>query len=307
MLTPERGVVEGDIKQINFNKTISVIDVADPTVDELKEIHHIFSIPTSDIRHCLDLNESARIRQAKDYALIIYSQAHCNEEAKRCGPIGIFLTKRYMIIIHTDKLNFFEELQANPQTAVQMFHAGADIILLRLFYHLIKGKEKMLENIEESLEMIENDVMTGKDNARVQQRIFALKNSSLYLKKSVSGNRNVITELIKNVPLIREKSLFIDLNIELMQINETLEICRERLTTILEVHVSNVSNRINAVMKYLTAVTAVLLVPTVITSAYGMNIKLPFQEHAQAFWIIAGILVISSMITLFFFYNKKWI
>jgi magnesium transporter len=60
-------------------------------------------------------------------------------------------------------------------------------------------------------------------------------------------------------------------------------------------------------MKYLTAVTAVLLVPMLITGLYGMNVALPLQKHSQAFWIITGMLVISSMITLFFFYNKKWI
>ena len=299
-------VVESNLKHVNLKRNIALVDVTNPSLSEINQLHEKFKISVSDIKACLDHYESPRMKQTKEYTLIIYSQAHCEEDLKRCGPIGFFFTRRHLIAIHLNKLAFVDELDLNAEMTKHMFHAGTEIILLRILYELIKTKHKLLEIIEDSLESIEDDVVTT-THENVVRRIFALKNRLLYLKKSVSGNRSAINDLIKDVPSIKEKALFAELNVETMQVNDTLEIYRERLTSILEIHTGNVSNKINVAMKYFTVIASVLLLPMLITGLYGMNVLLPFQRHQQAFWIVMGIIIACIVVMLLIFNNKKWL
>ncbi len=299
-------VVESNLKQVNLKRNISLVDVTNPSLSEVNQLHERFKISIADINACLDNYESPRIKQTKEYTLIIYSQSHCEEDLKRCGPIGFFFTRRHLIAIHLSKLPFIDELDLNADMTKHMFHNGTEIILLRILYNLIKSKHKLLEVIEDSLESIEDDVLSAA-HEHIVKRIFALKNKLLYLKKSVSGNRSVINDLIKDVPAIKEKALFAELNVETMQVSDTLEIYRERLTSILEINTGNISNKINVVMKYFTVIASVLLLPMLITGLYGMNVVLPFQEHQQAFWIVFGIIIACIVVMLLVFNNKKWL
>lgn len=77
------------------------------------------------------------------------------------------------------------------------------------------------------------------------------------------------------------------------------------LTGTLDAFASVISNNLNNVMRFLTSVTIVLMVPTLVASIYGMNIRLPFQGHANAFAITSSISIILSIITIIFFTRRR--
>ena len=88
-----------------------------------------------------------------------------------------------------------------------------------------------------------------------------------------------------------------DAMVEYQQALETATIHANILNGTLDTFASLINNNLNNVMKYLTVVTIFLAVPTLITSAYGMNIKLPFVEGAgdsKVFWILAAISACST-------------
>ena len=70
---------------------------------------------------------------------------------------------------------------------------------------------------------------------------------------------------------------------------------------------SIISNNMNTVMKMLTGVTIILMIPNIITSAYGMNIDLPFADSAFAFMSIVGITVVLSVLVWTLFIKKRWL
>ena len=69
---------------------------------------------------------------------------------------------------------------------------------------------------------------------------------------------------------------------------------------------SVISNNLNVVLKFLTAVTIILMIPTLIASMYGMNIRLPFQDHPYAFLINIGISFTLTLISTIIFIKRKW-
>ena len=86
-------ITETVLKNLNLARNTSLIDVTNPSLKEIRELHERFHIATADINACLDPYESPRIKQTKHYTLIIYSEYHCNEILKKCAPIGFFFTK----------------------------------------------------------------------------------------------------------------------------------------------------------------------------------------------------------------------
>jgi len=299
-------VSESTLRNIHTTRNISIIDLHNPTPADIRAVHEKFHIHLRDINYCLDPFERSRIKQAKDYTLIIYGQVYCGGELKRCSPIGFFFTKKYLIMVHRGSLKFVDDLKAHNDETKRLFHEGTEFILYRALYSLIKEMATATEIMGDELENIEDDVLAGDDNSLMHD-IFSLRNRLLYLRKAASGNRDVINGIIKDAPMIKEKSLFADINIEIAQLHDLIEIYRERLTSIVEIHMSMTSNKINIIMKYFTVIASVLLLPMLITGLYGMNVLLPFQKHPQAFWIVIAFILACMFIMLLFFSKKKWL
>jgi magnesium transporter len=102
---------------------------------------------------------------------------------------------------------------------------------------------------------------------------------------------------------------FRDVYDHLVRVADDVLIFQDRITGMLDAHLSNVSNRLNEVMKVLTVVSTVLMPLTLLTSVYGMNVPLPQfagGEHAQ-FWWLFGIMVVTAVAMLAMFRRRRWI
>jgi magnesium transporter len=84
---------------------------------------------------------------------------------------------------------------------------------------------------------------------------------------------------------------------------------QDRITGVLEAHLSNVSNRLNEVMKVLTIVSTIFMPLTLLTGVYGMNVDLPRLPGGPAaqFWWVIGIMLATMVVMLAVFRRKRWI
>jgi len=113
--------------------------------------------------------------------------------------------------------------------------------------------------------------------------------------------RNNLSEDIKE----REYELIEDVNIEIRQAIEMAKIYSNILGNMMGAHSSIISNNLNITIRYLTTVTIILSLPILVASIYGMNVPLPFQDNAHAFWIVTIIALLLSVLGVFFFRKKN--
>ena len=102
---------------------------------------------------------------------------------------------------------------------------------------------------------------------------------------------------------------FRDVYDHLVRLSDEAMFFQDRITSILDAHLSAVSNQLNQVMKVLTIIATLFMPLTVLTGMYGMNVPLPHLpggEHAQ-FWWVCGIMFTLSAVMLGFFRRKGWI
>ena len=103
-----------------------------------------------------------------------------------------------------------------------------------------------------------------------------------------------------------EREFLHDLIVDTSQALEMANIYTNILTSTLDAFASIISNNLNNVMKRLTSITIILSVPVLVASIYGMNVDIPFQHSAHAFYIPVLLSIGVSVVISWYFMKKKW-
>ena len=146
------------------------------------------------------------------------------------------------------------------------------------------------------------------ENKEIMQ-ILGLEKSLVYFTTSLRSNETVLekllrTEKIKKYP--EDEDLLEDVIVENKQAIEIAKIYSDILSGTMDAFASVISNNLNVVMKFLSTVTIVLSIPTMIASFYGMNFShIPLGDNPYGSYIITAITLIVTVFIVFFFKKKN--
>ena len=166
-------------------------------------------------------------------------------------------------------------------------------------------------SFSERLDKLENEVFE-KPEPELARRILNFKQDVASLRQVVLPQRDAVGRLARReFPLISEQLAyrFRDVHDHLVRLSDEAMFFQDRITSILDAHLSAVSNQLNSVMKVLTIIATLFMPLTVFTGMYGMNVTLPHLpggERAQ-FWWILGIMLACLRGMLGFFRARSWI
>jgi magnesium transporter len=144
------------------------------------------------------------------------------------------------------------------------------------------------------------------------RELLGLKRDIAALRRVALPQRDSIGRLARReFPEIGEKLAyrFRDVYDHLVRITDEALFLQDRVTGLLDAHLSNQSNRLNQVMKVLTVIATIFMPLTVLTGMFGMNVELPGfpgSLRAQFWWIVAMMLVLSGVM-LWFFRRRRWL
>jgi magnesium transporter len=133
----------------------------------------------------------------------------------------------------------------------------------------------------------------------------------VYFSTSLKGN-DILTNRLRNLKNLKEvldedmEELFEDVEIEVKQAQETTKIHNDILNGMMDSYASVVSNNLNIIMKQLTSISIILMIPTLIASLYGMNVPNTFQNNHFGFWIIILLSILFSGAGIMLFKKRKW-
>ena len=129
------------------------------------------------------------------------------------------------------------------------------------------------------------------------KNMMKLQRTLVFFNTSLQGNNTVVGRLEHVYGNGFDADLLEDVEIELKQADNTANIYSNILSSSMDSFSSIISNNVNAIMKKMTAVSIVLMVPTLIASFYGMNVEITYGNHPYVFWLIlGGSLLLSSIL-----------
>jgi magnesium transporter len=176
---------------------------------------------------------------------------------------------------------------------------------------MIDNYRPEVEKLGAQLDDIENEVFEN-PNQRLARRILNFKKDVASLRQVVLPQRDAVGRLARReFPLITEQLAyrFRDVHDHLVRLSDEAMFFQDRITSILDAHLSAVSNQLNSVMKVLTIIATLFMPLTVLTGMWGMNVPLPKFPGGDAaqFWWIVGVMLGSSAGMIYYFRRKGWI
>ena len=289
------------------------IDVIAPSTEEVERLHEEFDIDLQDVADCLDPNERARVEIDESYDLLVLRSVLAEQKnGKRVVsrietmPIGIFVVKNKIITVRIGtSFNYDEltvDLKRKPKT-----ESKEDLFLLlvrkvnRDIERRVRPMERIIANIQEKI--LEDEADEIADDA------FTLSNGLIVLNTTLLSNLNAMSMLsrAKKLHLTKEKlDIAEDLENDIAQLYEMTTIYREIMSNVLDAYESALANSLQVVMKTLTTISLILILPLMITALFSMNLALPFDElDPFAFWMVAGLSAVAVVGLWAFFRLKK--
>lgn len=193
---------------------------------------------------------------------------------------------------------------------------GPDYLLYAIIDTVCDSYFPVLEKYGEKLDELEDKIFdkSSKNNAK---QIHAIKRDIIAIRRAVWPLRDAVASLYRDkMPMITEETQFHlrDCYDHVLRIMDLVETSREYSQDLMDLHLSNVSNRMNEVMKTLTIITAAIMAPTLIAGIYGMNFNpavsafnMPELNWPYGYPMALFLMVASALTALLYFRSRGWL
>lgn len=279
---------ELELNQADNNSWIKLIK---PTEEELQQVSQVTGCPSDFLAAALDENEHSRIELEDDFILIVINIPFLVSKNKfDTIPIGIIFSTTYFITICLQEnkiLDYFDNKNSKKFSTAKRTNFLFTMLLKNAEYYL-----RYMRYINTLTDDLELSLRKSMKNQSLFQ-LFELERSLVYFITALKDN-NVVTEKLlrlqknKNIQELitiseDDEDLLEDAIIENKQAIEMVEMHSNILGGMMDAFASIISNNLNIVMKFLTSVTIILAIPTMIASFWGMNVDVPFKDHPGGF------------------------
>ncbi|MDD3626660.1 MAG: magnesium transporter CorA family protein [bacterium] len=297
-----------NLKEVQEYEENCWINISDAAKNEVDSLSLLLGIPIEFLSYPLDINERARIEIDEGCMLIILRIPIREDEESEIpfntATLGLVVKDKIIISVSSRRTNIFDEF---IEGKVKNFDTGKRIeFLLKLFYKISFLYLKDLKEINNMTNSIERELHKSMKNEELI-RLLNIEKSLVFFTTSLKENE-IMMERFQRVQLYNlddeAADLLEDVIIENKQAIEMANIYSNILSGMMDAFASVISNNLNVVMKVLTSITIILMLPTLVASIYGMNIHLPFQESPHAFAITMGFSLLLSVIGMLIFWKR---
>ncbi len=285
------------------------INVECPTDNDRTFLTDELGIPAPFLNDIEDVDERPRIEIEEGWFLIILRLPYKSEELSlpySTVPLGIIFKNDVFVSVcfyQTEMISDFIHYTVRKNQEIQN---NFDLVL-KLSLSSSVWFLKYLKQINQKIRVAENTLEKSIKNEDLQT-LLQIEKCLVFFTTSLKGN-DILIHRVKNLKDYKETfdpELLEDVEIELRQAQETTNIYSDILSGMMDAYASVISNNLNVIMKRLTSISIILMIPTLIASLYGMNVPNAFENNKLGFWMVLLIsFIISISITLIFRW-KKW-
>ena len=285
------------------------INIECPDAADFHFLQEQLKVPQSFLNDIADTDERPRIDNEGNWLLTILRIPIVERNSTisyTTVPIGIITNNEILVSVcyrSTDMIPDFIEHTRRKEIAVPNKYE----FILRLIYSSAVWYLKYLKQIYNEVSSAEKELQRSIRNEDLL-RLMNLQKCLVYFNTSIRGNEMMISKLPK---IFHEKDyqnpeLLDDVMIELRQAHNMVNIYSDILTGTMDAFASIISNNVNTIMKRMTSLSIVLMVPTLIASFYGMNVDIHIEQIPHAFSLIVFFSILLSALAFIIFRKIKW-
>jgi magnesium transporter len=288
------------------------VDLQNPTEEEGRVLSNYFHFHELSVEDALGEILHPKIEPYNGYIYLVLHgiDFQAPQHEFKTHEVDFFLSEKYLVTVHDETSRSISRLLEVCPKHDFILAEGTDAMLHRILDSMVDNYRPEVEKLEQRLDDVENRVFERPGQNDIK-RILGLKKDVGSLRRVVTPQRDVVARLARReFPVITEaiSYRFRDVYDHLVRLTEDANIFLDRVTGILDAHLSFTSNRLNQVMKVLTIISTIFMPMTVLTGMYGMNVTLPHfpgGDGAQFWWVFAIMAAIAGVLLLMF-RRKRW-
>ncbi|MCF8069763.1 MAG: magnesium/cobalt transporter CorA [Desulfobacterales bacterium] len=278
----------------------------------IEQIGNIFSLHPLVLEDIVNTGHRPKVEEHDDYFFIVLKMLYLDKDKALCSEqVSLILGEHFLITfqeIEGDVFSAVRERIKNGKGRIRKM--DCDYLAYALIDAIVDHYIHIMGEAGDQIEMVELELETD-PTQQTMEKLHSIKREMLYLRKRIMPVREMLNLLIKSEsPLIQEKTVvfFRDVYDHINHVIDTIETFRDLLSSMLDLYLSIVSNRMNEVMKVLTIIATIFIPITFVAGIYGMNFEnmpeLKWSFGYSMVWIIIGVV---TGVMLIYFKRKKWL
>lgn len=292
------------------------IDVTAPTPQDVnaigKEYAYIHPLNLEDL---LSPIERPKLDLDDDYLFVVlhFPLWDATQRLTRAREVDIILGRGYVVTIHDGTLkpltNLFDQCNSNEETKSQVLGGAAGHAFYVIIDRLVDYILPILRKVDANIRDLEEKIFTT-DSRKVIRDIAVHRRDIIALRRIIRQQIPIMEVLEKTEhPILHEdlEEYFGDIVDHIFKARDIIDENAEIITGLAETADTLASHRINEVMRILTVISVIMLPLTLVSSIYGMNVDLPFEQDPNAFIIVSGGMVFITLIMLIYFRRRDWL
>ncbi|MCQ2113027.1 MAG: magnesium transporter CorA family protein [Bacteroidaceae bacterium] len=303
----------------NFNKGIKHLDqwqsgcwiqVTCPVEEDVKYLVDELQIPDYFVEDISDTDERARYDYDEGWLMIILRIPHLKNITSRSPyttiPLGILVKDDKIITICHQETKMMVDFISHQMRRAEGFIDATDLVF-RLFLSASVWYLKYLKQVNGLIEKAKRNLDRNIDNKDLTS-LSRLQDSLTYFATSIRGNETLLSKLKFRLPVDDlDAELIEDVNIEMQQAREMTAIYTNILDSTMDTYANLINNNMNRVMRLLTSLNMIIMLPTLVASLFGMNLINGMEKSSWGFIVAIIISIIITVIGWWYFRRKQWL
>jgi len=289
------------------------VDIVSPGEDERRILSDVFHFHPLAVEDALTAIHHPKIESYPHYLYLILHGIDFQQDEHwfATRDVDFFLGRNYLVTVHDGHSQSIEALKALCEQHDHMLDEGPVALMHRIVDSMVDNYRPEIEGLEDDIDRLEDEAILSRHENLIRD-ILALKRDLGSLRRVVIPQRDAVGRLARReFPQINDEMAFRfrDVHDNLVRLSDESILLHDRVTGILEAHLSTISNRLNRVMKVLTVMSTIFLPLTVLTGMWGMNIPLPHFPGGEdvQFWWVTGCMAAIAGVMLALFRRNEWI
>ncbi|CAN5814772.1 magnesium/cobalt transporter CorA [soil metagenome] len=290
------------------------VDLSSPTNEEARTILvNTFKFHDLAVEDALSEIHHPKLESYGSYLYLILHGIDFRESEHcfRTQDVDFFLGAQFLVTVHPGHSRTLDDMRNVCERNNRALGEGPGALLHRIVDAMVDHYRPEIDALNERLDALETEIFESADT-RLAKRILDFKADISSLRRVVLPQRDAVARLARReFPMINEQLAyrFRDVQDHLVRLVDEAMFFGDRVTSLLDAHLSMVSNQLNGVMKVLTIIATIFMQLTVLTGMWGMNVPLPHMPggvHAQ-FWWVLGLMLALGGLMLGYFRRQRWI
>ena len=287
------------------------VDAASPTPEDLRLLSEEFGFHHLAMEDAAKRHQRPKVDFYDDFLFIVFYAMTTCDGRPQMVEINLFAGSNYLVTVHTDAVAVVSETAARWQRQVPLLDKhGIGVLVYSLIDAIVDGYFPVIDDLTERIEDLESAVFDRFDTD-AQAEIFGLKKDLLAVRRILGPERDVMNVLVRrDSPVFGAETIiyFQDVYDHILRVTDAVDTYRDLLSSALDAYLSVTSNRLNQVMRTLTASSIILMSMTLVASIYGMNfVRMPELEWRLGYAWALGLMATIGVAVYTVFRRSDWL